>query len=487
MLKQYMSFILFPNQLFMLDGNSSNIPIILTEDPAYFNPKFNRLKLIFHRASMRYYNDFLTGIGYSVTYIDLNQASRDPTYSEYGDLIGYDPVDHNVMSRVKAKWYDTPNFIATRADLIDYKKKNKDYFQTNFYTWMRKKHNILIDSDKPVGGSWTYDTQNRETLPAGIDIPEYGFKQSSNRKAYLDRAIKYVNTHFPSAPGPESITSETFYLPITHSEAESAFETFLDIRMNLFGPYEDAFRKPLDFNKPEILFHSYLSSVLNIGLLQPLNMVVRAERMYYENPEILSSVEGYIRQVMGWREYSRYLYLFEPELNEKNYLNNQNKLTAHWYPNGPKFGIDFIDDHVQLAWNTGYLHHIPRLMIIGNFMNLMSIHPKEMYRWFMEFSTDSYDWVMHFNVFSMISYADGGLTTTKPYVSSSNYIKKMSNYSRDSNFDGLYYYFLDRHQEILRPIGRMWQMYSVFDRYKNKDEKVEEGKQYMMSITGSLA
>jgi deoxyribodipyrimidine photolyase-related protein len=426
-------------------------------------------------------------MGYGVTYVDFTQASQDSTYSRYGMLNGYDPVDHNVVSRVNATWYDTPNFIATRPDLVQYNQESKDYFQTNFYIWMRKKHNILLNSEgKPEGGSWTYDTQNRKKLPAGIQIPEYGFQHSPDRKKYIDEAIQYVTSKFPSSPGP-SVSSDTFYLPITHEEAESAFVTFLATRMDLFGPYEDAFRKPLNLDQPEILFHSYLSSVLNIGLLQPLDMVVRAETMYYENPDILSSVEGYIRQVMGWREYSRYLYLFEPELNQKNYLNNQNKLTPHWYPGGPSFEIDFIDDSIKLAWNTGYLHHIPRLMVIGNFMNLMSIHPQEMYRWFMEFSTDSYDWVMHFNVYSMISFADGGLTTTKPYISSSNYIKKMSNYSRNSEFDGLYYYFLDRHQDKLRPIGRMWQMYSVFDRYKSKDEKVEQGKKYMKSITGTLA
>ena len=482
-----MSFILFPHQLFFLN-NGPKMRIILVEDPVFFNPRFNKLKLIMHRASMKYYYDYLSGLGYQVEYIDYNQAKTDLTYSRYGNLLGFDPVDKEVMSRVKAQWYDTPNFISTRADLIEYKQKNPEYFQTNFYTWMRKRHNILLEENqKPIGGSWTYDTENRDPLPPGTHIPEYKFNYSSKRKTYLDEAINYIRQLFPSAPGPASVTSDTFYLPITHDEANSAFDMFLEIRMNSFGPYEDAFRKPPNKNQPEILFHSYLSSALNIGLLLPMNLITKAEQMYYQNPKILSSVEGYIRQVMGWREYSRYLYLFEPNLNEKNFLNNQNKLTPHWYPNGPKFGIDFVDDQVELAWNTGFLHHILRLMVIGNFMNLMSIHPKEMYKWFMEFSTDSYDWVMHFNVFSMISYADGGLTTTKPYVASSNYIKKMSRYGRNDNFDGLYYYFLDRHQESLRPLGRMWQMYSVFDRYSSRDEKIELGKAYMKSITGSLA
>lgn len=477
-----MSFILFPHQLFYLD-NVSDVPIILVEDHRFFQTSFNKLKLIMHRASMRYYYNYLTKMGYKVTYVQYNDMNDKENYQKYGTLYGYDPVDIDVKSRVSATWYDTPNFIATNTDLMEYKKSNDSYFQTKFYIWLRNKHDILLDENKkPIGGDWTYDTKNRDTLPANIQIPEYIFEKDPNRQIYLDEAIKYINDLFPNAPGPSVVNMENFLLPITHNEANSAFEHFLVLRMHSFGPYEDAFRKPLSGNKPEILFHSYLSSALNIGLLYPMNMIRRAQDIYFENPEYLYSVEGYIRQILGWREYSRYLYLVEPNLNTKNTLNNDKKLTSHWYPNGPKFNIDFIDDYVKLAWNTGYLHHIPRLMIIGNFMNLLGINPTEMYRWFMDFSTDSYDWVMHFNIYGMISYADGGLTTTKPYISSSNYIKKMSNYKRNDDFDGLYYYFLDRHQEILRPIGRMWQMYSVFDRYKSKDEKIALGKKYLEKL-----
>jgi deoxyribodipyrimidine photolyase-related protein len=226
-----------------------------------------------------------------------------------------------------------------------------------------------------------------------------------------------------------------------HFTAKKWLTDFIKKRFDNFGPYQDYIDKNND-----TLFHSVLSSSINIGLLTP-NQIIN-EVLKYKNTVRLESLEGFIRQLF-WREYQRYCYIYF-DFKKKNFFKNKKTLGIKWYNGTTK--IDPIDDCIKKAFDTGYLHHIERLMVIGNFMNLSGITPKDGYKWFMEFSIDSYDWVMHQNVYDMVFFVSGGKTMRRPYISSSNYILKMSNYKKgkwSDKWNILYKKFIKRHKTKL--------------------------------------
>ena len=428
--------------------------IIMIEDPIYFgyrqnNLNFNKLKLVLHRASMKYYQVLLKSKGYKVKYIDFKDIlrfGRNKYLKDYDQVFMFDPVDHLVLKEYKKSCdelivYDSPIFIDTLDDLDEYeqlrkKKGHKKYYHSSFYTWQRKKLNILV-------GSKTYDTQNRESLPQNIKIPKLP-KGDQNTK-YVREAQRYINKHFPNNYG----DTKYFMYPITHKTSKVWLRNFINTRLPLFGTYQDAISTRGDF-----LFHSILSPMINIGLLTPREVINEVTKAYYANSRKIkiNNYEGFIRQVIGWREYQRYLYEFAyKQMVSRNFFGNTRKLSKKWYQGTT--GVLPIDHAIQTAFKYGYLHHIQRLMIMSNFMNLCGISPKEAYKWFMEFAIDSYDWVMIGNVYSMGMFADGGLSMRKPYISSSSYILRMSDYPRDNwtkVWDLLYRAFWTKHAAKLK-------------------------------------
>lgn len=242
--------------------------------------------------------------------------------------------------------------------------------------------------------------------------------------------------------------SDYFYIPITHKEAKKWFLNFMKTKMNNFAQYQDSIIP----NEP-FLYHSVISVICNIGLLNPDYIVNEVIKMYKSKKISIQNYEAFIRQIIGWREYQHFIYEFlKDELMNKNYFNNNNKLTEHWY-NGT-LGIPPVDDAIQIAFKYGYLHHIIRLMVMCNFMNLCGISPAEVYKWFMIFSTDSYDWVMVGNVYSMGLWCDGGVTMRKPYISTGNYVQNMANNRYVKNeweniWHSLYYNFLSKNRKKL--------------------------------------
>jgi deoxyribodipyrimidine photolyase-related protein len=246
-----------------------------------------------------------------------------------------------------------------------------------------------------------------------------------------------VEKHFFEHPG----STKNVWFPVTRLKALELLDDFLIQRLENFGAYEDAMLKDRNF-----LFHSCISALLNIGLITPDIVIEKALDLFKQNKAPLNSIEGFVRQILGWREFVRGIYQLRGAKQKKsNFWGHQRKLSQSWYDGST--GLLPLDDCINTAVKDGYSHHIPRLMVICNLMNMCEINPKYTYKWFIEMYIDASDWVMIPNVFGMATYSDGGLMSTKPYTCSSNYILKMSNYERGAwcdVIDGLYWRFIEK-------------------------------------------
>jgi len=323
---------------------------------------------------------------------------------------------------------ESPNFLLTKEQYGKYRDKSKHFIFNNFYLWAKNQLDILP-------GVKSKDKENRKKLPRGIKVPNLPTNKADMQ--YIKAAMRYTEANFPDNYG----TVDNFCYPVTHVTARKWLSNFLKKRFSCFGTYQDAISQ-----EHQYLFHSVLSTSINIGLLNPMEIV--QEVLKYKKRVPMNSLEGFIRQLF-WREYQRYCYIYF-NFKGKNYFGNNKKLDKRWY-NGT-LGIAPVDDSIKNGFASGYLHHIERLMVIGNFMNLSGISPKEGFRWFMEFSCDSYEWVMHQNVLDMVFFVSGGVTMRRPYISTSNYILKMSDYKKGAwseRWTALYYKFLKKHKKKL--------------------------------------
>jgi deoxyribodipyrimidine photolyase-related protein len=313
----------------------------------------------------------------------------------------------------------------------------------------------MTEAGKPQGGQWSFDDQNRNKLKKDIAIPTI---KTDRKNTYIDEAREYIEVNFSDNPGD---TTEFLY-PVTRREALAQMRQFFDERFVDYGTYQDAITDRAPF-----LFHSLLSSSLNIGLLSPIEVIDSAIAYANEHDVPINALEGFVRQILGWREYMRGVYEAKGRYERtKNYFGYTNKLADCWYTG--ETGIKPLDDVIKKVDRYSYAHHIERLMIVGNLMLLCEIDPDEVYRWFMELFIDAYDWVMVPNVYGMTQYADGGLIVTKPYVSSSNYIRKMSDYKKGEwcdIWDALYWRFVAKHRTMLEQNARMNRVTYHLDRF----------------------
>ena len=436
--------LVFPNQLFkdsiLINTNNH---IFLVEEYLFFKQyKFHKQKISFHRSTMKFYEDYLKSQGIRVSYINSNDNESDilnlldMLKSQGINLIEmYDPVDYLLNKRIKRKCnehnidllvHESPHFLNTNEDLEDFfKESKKKFFQTSFYKSERKKRNILIDSDgRPEGGEWTYDILNRKKYPKGEIPPKIDFPEETR---YINDSNSYTNKYFKENYGEMGL----FNYPITFDESEKWFDDFLENRFMMFGDYEDAIVKD--------------ETTLNHSILSPI----------------------------GWREFIRGIYKAKGSYERTlNYWGFRRKIPRSFYTG--ETGIEPIDNSIKKVLKTGYLHHIERLMVLGNFMLLCEFAPDEVYKWFMELFIDSYDWVMVPNVYGMSQFADGGLMSTKPYISSSNYVYKMSDYKKgewDIVWDGLFWRFMDKQRDFFIKNPRLRMLVNTFD--KMSSEKKE--------------
>lgn len=457
-------FIILPTQLFEYNEYLDKMDMIyIIEDEFYFtSKKFHKQKLILHRASMRYYYDKLR-IKYNskVKYIEFDKI--DNNYFKNSIIHIYDPVDKPMIEKYKKLSqkiviYDTPLFLETRQDLEEYRNKNtnkKNYYHDNFYKWQRKRLNILIENrEQPIGGKWSFDKENRNAYDK--NYKEDKIITYSNK--YIEEAKSYIKNNFNNNFG----LVEYIYYPITHDDARIHLKTFIKKRLETFGKYQDGISNKVIFGS-----HSILSPLLNIGLITPDIIIDDVLYYYNTNNKSLVSVEAFIRQLIGWRSYIRFIYIYHgSEMKTMNRLNHKKKLPKSWYNEGTKIRI--VDDMITKVKKYGYLHHIERLMIMGNIGLLLKIDPKELYEWFMICFIDSYEWVMIPNVYGMSQYSLINISMmTRPYISSSNYIKKMSDYKKEDwydKWDALYWNFVNDNREILKKIYAIAMQVKLLDK-----------------------
>jgi deoxyribodipyrimidine photolyase-related protein len=474
--------ILFPHQLF--ENNvlvSICDTIYVVEECLFFRQyNFHKQKIAFHRASMKFYESYLQSKKCKVVYIDSFRELADiRTLIPYLKSIGcnaleyIDPCDTWLEQRINQSCAahqiiliknDSPLFLNSSQAIATYFSGRKRYFQTDFYKYQRQIRNVLlVDHQKPAGGKWTFDEENRLKYPKGKTPPRIDFLKPNE---YYSEAVAYTQTHFSANYG--SIDSEMIY-PTTFAESKTWLVNFFNTRFSEFGAYEDAI-----VSNQHILHHSVLSPMLNVGLITPQFILDEAIGYAEKHPVPLNSLEGFIRQLIGWREFIRAIYVLEGNTERsKNYWGFTRKIPPSFW-NGTT-GIDPIDSTIKKVLKTGYCHHIERLMVLGNFMLLCEFDPDEVYRWFMELFIDAYDWVMVPNVYGMSQFADGGLMATKPYISGSNYLMKMSDYKKgdwQTVWDGLFWRFMHTQRAFFLQNPRLGMLVNTFDKMPEQKKTV---------------
>lgn len=467
--------LVFPHQLYaehpaieaLDDGGDSGGRVVMVEDTLYFGDpsypmRFHKQRLSLHRASMQHYRRRLERAGFAVTYVEYENERR--TLHRLFErlrgegvrrLVWTDPTDFILHKRVTdyaadlglaLDTLDNPDFINTRALNEDYAANRKRWFMADFYKWQRRRLGVMMDGDEPQGGQWSFDHDNRKKVPKSMldDLPRL---EPLNAGPVEQEARDYVERRFPENYG----SLQTLWYPTTHDDASRHLDVFLAQRLDLFGDYEDAIVRGEHW-----LWHGVLTPMLNTGLLTPREVVNRTLAVARENGTRLNSLEGFVRQVIGWREFMRASYeALGVRMRHGNHWRHHRRLPEAFWTGDT--GIAPVDDVITRVADTGYAHHIERLMVMGGFLFLIEAHPDDVYRWFMEMFVDAYDWVMVPNTYAMSQHADGGLITTKPYFSGSNYIRKQSNFSgRDTTgedweavWDGLYWRFIHLHRDEL--------------------------------------
>jgi deoxyribodipyrimidine photolyase-related protein len=447
--------LIYPHQLFEEHpAIARGVTAYVIEEPLYFSQyRFHKQKLVLHRASMRAYADELRAEGYDVRYVEHALAVATPLHAllkadgvteahvadVVDDWLGKKIEREARFAGVALAWRPTPQFLLSDEEARAYRSGKKNLLHHAFYTWQRKRLSVLMDGGKPRGGRWSYDAENRQPLPKDAFLPK---DYAAPRNAYVEEAIGYVEKNFGDHYG----RSDTFAYAVTREGARACLRSFLRDRLALFGAYEDAVSV-----RGHALFHSVLSPYLNNGLLTPREVLDAALAHGERHATPIASLEGFVRQLIGWREFVRVVYVCDgARMRRQNALGANRILTGAWWDGTT--GLLPVDESIKLLERHAYTHHIVRLMIVGNVMTLLGVHPDEGYRWFMEWYIDAYDWVMVPNVYGMALFADGGGMVTKPYVSSSRYILKMSDYPKGDwcgKWDALYWAFVRDHAELL--------------------------------------
>lgn len=457
-------FLIYPHQLFEDITVFKNKKVVLIEEPLFFTQyKFHIQKLVLHRASMKFYEKYLKDNGLDIEYYE------DESYLEKyknNDVFIYELFDDYLEKKVyknfeKITTIKNPNFLHPN---------DKSKFLHHFYMHRRKELDIFMENGKPLYGKYSFDSDNRKKLPKDIFIPA----TLSYENDYINEAKEYCKK-FDTVG-----VCEDFNYPISFDEAKLQLEYFIKEKFDNFGNYQDAITKDTNLI---YLFHSNISSSLNVGLLD-LNYVIKKIKNAHAP---YNAKEGFIRQIIGWREFM--LKIYEDDgvrLRNSNFFEFQNSMPKAIIEG--KSGIDILDDVIKKVDKTAYAHHIERLMILGNIFLLLEIKPDDVYEYFMQNYIDAYDWVMVGNVYGMSGFSDGGSITTKPYIASSNYLIKMSDYSKKDSWckivDSLYWRFLYKYSYLFKDNPRMKMQISLLN--KMSEEKLqnhlETAEEYLKTI-----
>ena len=453
--------LIYPHQLFTEHPALSPSRLVyLIEEPLFLTEfPIHTQKLLLHHLSMRAYKKELEANGHTVTYLSIDTLADTScvfsilTEAGHTTLHIVDTTDCYLEKRIVSAAathnftlvrYQSPLFILKKDESITLYKDSKKFMAT-FYKKIRILKNILLENDgSPVGGKWSFDSENQKKLPRGLSLPEDPICSSSPE---IVDAVVWLETFSSERYGEAQV-----WLPYTRTGALAYLDTFLHERLVQFGAYEDAIA-----TTHTRLFHSTISPLLNIGLLSPLEVIEAALAIADTKEVPLSSLEGFIRQILGWREFIRASYECDGQvMRTHNFWNHTRKLPNEFW--NATTNILPLDTSINHALQFGYNHHIERLMVLGNFMLLRQTHPNEVYRWFMAMYVDAYDWVMVPNVYGMSQFADGGLFATKPYISGSNYLRKMSDYPGgdwEELWTSLYWNFIETHTDFFTKNHRL--------------------------------
>lgn len=456
--------LIYPHQLFTPDTHPAlargrtvylvEEPLLLTYNPAH------RARLLLHRLTMRAYQQELTAAGYEVKYIELPATTESvfETLHQAGVTILHiaDTTDTYLERAIitasnthqfSCQRYDSPLFILSKEE-AKARYTTSTRRMANFYKQLRIDHGVLLGPDgTPTGGQWSFDADNRQKLPKDAapppDLLIYSNADVTAAKAWLEQIDS------------EQYGEAVVWLPYTRTGAIAYLQEFLTERFAQFGPYEDAMT-----TKHTRLWHSTLSPLINIGLLTPLQVLDAALTYAATHDVPINSLEGFVRQILGWREFIRASYEVEGNtMRTRNFFGHTRPL-----PRGSWDGTSNmlpLDHTITTALRYGYTHHIERLMVAGNFFLLTQTNPDEVYRWFMAMYIDAYDWVMVPNVYGMSQFADGGSFATKPYISGANYLRKMSDYPKgdwEHTWTALYWHFIATHHKVFESNHRLSMM-----------------------------
>jgi deoxyribodipyrimidine photolyase-related protein len=444
------------------------------EEATYVRHHQKKIALVF--SAMRHFAEELEKDGFTVDYVKLDdgaasfsEALKDAVKKHQPErVIATKPGEYRVLKAME-QWEhllglpvelrEDDRFMCSINEFADWAEGRKQLRMEYFYREMRKKHGVLMQGDQPEGGEWNYDVENRKPPKAGLDIPApYNAQTDDITREVMALVADRFGDHFGDL--------EPFHFAVTRDQALYALGKFIDERLPTFGDYQDAMVQGEPW-----MFHAHIGFYLNCGLLLPAECVHAAEETYHRGDAPLNAVEGFIRQILGWREYVRGIYWLKmPEYKDENFLEAKRALPDFYWTGETE--LNCLKQCITETKQNAYAHHIQRLMVLGNFALLAGIHPDEVNEWYLIVYADAYEWVELPNVSGMVLFADGGLLASKPYAAGGAYINKMSNYCKDCRysptvkegekacpFNYLYWDFLDRNAEKLSGNARLGMMY----------------------------
>jgi len=457
----------------------------------------HKLRLAFFFSAMRHYRDDAAGRGRTVHYHELTTRRSEDRGAGFGEILGRDvgrvrperlivtePGDHRVRRTLEETAHNLgvaleirpdTHFLVSLEDFEEHAKDRKSLVLEHFYREQRRRHDVLLTKQgKPVGGEWNYDESNRESFgkrSPGKIRPPRRFKPDETTR----EVIEMVGRRFSDHPG----SLEHFDLPVTHGEALAAVRDFVEHRLPEFGTYEDAM-----WSDEPFLYHSRLSAALNVKLVSPRYCIDKAIEAYEAGQAPLNSVEGFVRQILGWREFIRGVYWHHmPAYAEGNALGCDDRDVPGFFWDG-ETDMRCVAQCMRSVIEHAYAHHIPRLMVLGEFALLSGVHPLRFHQWHMAMYADAIDWVSLPNALGMSQYGDGGVVGTKPYCATGRYIQRMSNFCGDCRyrpdeatgdeacpFTTLYWDFLARHRKIFAKNRRMGFQMRNLERKKPEELK----------------
>lgn len=465
--------------------------------------KHHKQKIILILSAMRHFANALRHHGFDVQYVELDDLNNTGSFTSEVQraielfkpekLIVTEASEYRILD-VMQNWqqqFSIPveirpdtRFLATKQRFADWAKDRKQLRMEYFYREMRKQHHILMDGDQPVGDKWNYDADNRKSPNADLAIPKpYSVEPDDITRSVIELVNHRFADHFGEA--------DSFHYAVTRKDALAVLSQFIEQRLVQFGDYQDAM-----LMEEPWLYHSHISFYLNCGLLMPIECIQAAEKAYYQQSAPLNAVEGFIRQILGWREYVRGLYWLKmPEYENENYLSAVRSLPNMFWTADTKMRC--MQQCISQTKQHAYAHHIQRLMVIGNFSLLAGLSPDEVNDWFLIVYADAFHWVELPNVTGMILFADGGVLASKPYAASGSYINKMSNYCKSCHYDVkakqgetacpfnyLYWDFFDRHKDKFSSNPRLSFVYTNLN--KMDQQKLHHIKQDSQRFLAAL-